>query len=122
MGEKKRFASVSHFAIYSRSFRCNGLFAVTSSFLVVQNVKVLYFNVFVVSVYIVFNLSAICQYYNRGISSEEFSAEWLMKECCKRGSWNCEGKMGIYFWGFFLLVKREKKNEIKNFFLIVTIA
>ena len=100
MGEKKRFASVSHFAIYSRSFRCNGLFAVTS-FLVVQNVKVLYFDVFVVSVNIVFNLLAICQYYNRGIFSEEFSAEWLMKECCKRGSWNCEGKIRIYFLGFY---------------------
>ena len=48
-GEKKIGLQALAILPFTRS-----LFAVTSSFLVVQNVIVLYFNVFVISVYIVF--------------------------------------------------------------------
>ena len=43
--------------------------------------------------------------------------------CCERGSWLCAGKIRIYihFFGFFIS-KAWQKNEIKNFFLIVTIS
>ena len=37
-------------------------------------------------------LMALCQYYHRGLFSEEF-----MLDCCSRGIWNSESKMRLYF-------------------------
>ena len=43
--------------------------------------------------------------------------------CCERESWLCAGKMRIYIYIFgFFISKTWQKNEIKNFFLIVTIS
>ena len=43
-------------------------------------------------------LLAVCQYYKKFCFPVEETAMNWMEDCCRRGSWNCEGKMRLYFY------------------------